>query len=302
MTKQLYFFLALLLFTSSTIAVAKPLNIVTSIKPVHSLVTGITQGVTKPKLLMSSNQSPHHYSLRPSERRMLAKADLIFWIGPGMESMMPRLLDSLKNKNRAVSLIQTPGLNLMPIRQLDDGHGEHSHDHGHTKLDAHFWLNTHNADILIDAISQQLIQLDPEHKQQYQSNSQRLHGQVAELRNNLQQSLSAVKKTFLTYHDGYQYFENEFNLQNAGFIASSEFQPGARRISELKKIIQEKNIECIFYDAPNMPPILKSLLAENKAKALMLDPVGTSIPPGKKLWFELMNSLARQFINCQQNI
>ena len=310
MTKHLCLLTLLLLVASSTAAISKPLNIVASIKPVHSLVAGITQEVIEPKLLMSSQQSPHHYSLRPSERRMLAEADLVFWIGPSMESFMPRILASLKNKQKSVSLIETQGLKLLPLRQTDHEHDEHGHDeHGHneteqalSKMDPHFWLNTYNADILVDAISQQIIRIDPEHKQQYQSNSQRLHDQIAQLRKNLQQSLSTVKSPFLTYHDGYQYFEDEFGLHNAGFITASELQPGARRISELKTLIKEKNIECIFYDAPTEPAILKSLQTNGKTKTFMLDPVGIFIPPGKNTWFEIMNSLTKQFINCQQNL
>ncbi len=251
---------------------------------------------------MSSNQSPHHYSLRPSERRMLAEADLIFWIGPNMESALPRVLDSLKNKNKAISLIHTQGLKLLPIRQTKDDHNHGETDQEHSKMDAHFWLDTNNADILVDAITHQIIRIDPEHKKQYLDNSQRLHNQISQLRKNLQQSLNTIKKSFLTYHDGYQYFEAEFGLHNAGFITSSELQPSARRISDLKNLMKEKNIECVFYDAPTMPPILKSLLSESKAKVLMLDPVGVSIPSGKKLWFELMNSMNKQFINCQQNL
>ena len=300
----------LLLVATSTLATAKPLRIVASIKPVHSLVAGITQGVSKPELLMGSNQSPHHYNLRPSERRMLAGADLVFWIGPTMESVLPRVLGSLKNKNKAVSLIQTQGLKLLPIRQAGNEHDEHSHDghdhHAtdleHAKVDAHFWLNTNNVDILVDAIAQQIIRIDPEHKQQYLSNSQQLHDQISQLRKTLQQSLGAAKKPFLTYHDGYQYFETEFGLNNAGFIAASELQPGARRISELKKLIREHNIKCIFYDAPTKPSMLKSLLTDNRARTFMLDPVGIFIPPGKNAWFEIMNSLSKQFINCQQNL
>ena len=307
MTKRLYFLTLLLLATSSTAAISKPLHIVASIKPVYSLVTGITQGVSEPKLLMNSKQSPHHYSLRPSERRMLAEADLIFWIGPGMESFMPRILGSLKNKQKSVPLIQTPGLKLLPLRQTDNDHAHDEHDHTETdhelsKLDTHFWLDTNNADILVDAIAQQIIRIDPEHTQQYQFNSQRLHQQIAQLRKNLQQSLNTVKKSFLTYHDGYQYFEAEFNLHNIGFVATSELQPSAHRIGELKSLIKEENITCIFYDAPTAPAILKSLQANSKTKTFMLDPVGVFIPSSENVWFEIMNSLKKQFINCQQNL
>ena len=306
MTKHTYFLALFLFVTSSTHAIGQPPRIVASIKPVHSLVAGITQGVTEPKLLISSNQSPHHYSLRPSERRMLAEADLVFWIGPTMESFMPRILGSLEDKNKAISLIQTQNLKLLASRQAGytDEHDEHQHEahHEHSKIDAHIWLNTHNVDILIDAITLHIVRIDPEHQPQYEANSRQLHHQIAQLRKTLQQSLNAVKAPFLTYHDGYQYFENEFNLNNAGFITNSELQPGARRISELKKVIKEQRIECIFYDAPTEPPMLKSLLASSKADAFMLDPVGILIPPGKNAWFETMHSLAKQFINCQQSL
>ena len=97
-------------------------------------------------------------------------------------------------------------------------------------------------------------------------------------------------------------FETEFGLKNAGFITNSELQPGARHILELKKIIKEQNIECIFYDAPTKPAMLKSLLANSKAKAFMLDPVGILITPGENAWFETLNLMSKQFINCQQTL
>jgi len=308
-TKHLRF-LTLLLLVTTSVATAEPLRIVASIKPVHSLVAGITQGISEPELLMSSNQSPHHYSLRPSERRMLAEADLIFWIGPGMESFMPRLLNSLDNKNKAVSLIESQGLKLIPIRAAGDNHSDHDHDEHDggeaeqepSRIDAHIWLDSHNTDILVDAISQQIIRLDPEHRQQYLANSQRLHDRIAQLRKTLQQSLNAIKISFLTYHDGYQYFETEFGLHNTGFITTTELQPGARHIIDLKKTIKEKNIECVFYDAPAEPALLKSLLANSQARTFMLDPVGMLIPPGEDNWLKIMHSLADQFINCQQHL
>ncbi|MDT8452817.1 MAG: zinc ABC transporter substrate-binding protein [Gammaproteobacteria bacterium] len=305
---------------TSASAETNSLRIVASIKPVHSLVTAITQGVGEAELLMSTNQSPHHYSLRPSERRMLANADVIFWIGPNLESFMPRILESLDDNSKAVALIQTPGLKLLPIRSADHDHGEpghaedndknhadetpshdeHAPDHFYTNIDAHIWLNTANVETLIDAITQRLIALDPEHQPQYLANSRQLRIEVAQLRSELQQSLNSVDTAFITYHDGYQYFENEFSLNNAGFVTSSELQPGARRVSELKQMIREQGIDCIFYDAPVKPPLLKALLSEAEAGAFMLDPVGIFVEPGREAWFKIMRTMANEFIHCRQ--
>ena len=295
---------------ASASAETKPLRIVASIKPVHSLVTAITRGVGEAELLMSANQSPHHYSLRPSERRMLANADVIFWIGPNLESFMPRILESLDDNSKALALIQTPGLKLLPIRSADHDHGEpghaedsdkdHAPDHAYANIDAHIWLNTENVETLIDAITQRLIALDPEHQPQYQANSRQLRIEVAQLRSELQQLLNRVDTAFITYHDGYQYFENEFGLNNAGFVTSSELQPGARRVSELKQMIKEQGIDCIFYDAPAKPPLLETLLSEAEAGVFMLDPVGIFVEPGREAWFKIMRTMADEFIHCRQ--
>ncbi|NOR43293.1 MAG: zinc ABC transporter solute-binding protein, partial [Gammaproteobacteria bacterium] len=59
-----------------------PGTIVVSIKPLYSLVAHLTEGISKPVLLMKQMQSPHHYNMRPSERRLLANAKMIIWTGP----------------------------------------------------------------------------------------------------------------------------------------------------------------------------------------------------------------------------
>ena len=302
---------------ASASAESRSLRIVASIKPVHSLVAAITQGVSEAELLMSTNQSPHHYSLRPSERRMLANADVIFWIGPNLESFMPRILESLDDNSKAMALIQTSGLKLLPVRSADHDHGHagvgdndhadetpehnaHTPDRSYANIDAHIWLNTTNVETLIDAITRRLIAIDPEHRPQYQANSRALRAEVTRLRSQLQQSLSAVDTAFITYHDGYQYFENEFGLYNVGFVTSSELQPGARHMSQLKQMIEEQGIACIFYDAPAKPPLLKTLLSESEAGTFMLDPVGIFVEPGREAWFKIMRTMADELVNCQQ--
>jgi zinc transport system substrate-binding protein len=71
-------FIAILL---SANALATP-NIVVSIKPIHSIVSNITQGVTSPALLLESNQSAHHTHLKPSQLSLLDRAGLVVFIHP----------------------------------------------------------------------------------------------------------------------------------------------------------------------------------------------------------------------------
>ena len=54
--------------------------------PGSALVAGVLQGVGEPRLLLPGTASPHAYAMRPSDARALEKAELVFWIGPGLEN------------------------------------------------------------------------------------------------------------------------------------------------------------------------------------------------------------------------
>ena len=57
-------------------------------------------GTGVPDLLVNGNGSPHSYSLRPSEARVLSRADIVFWIGPDFETFLQKPLDSLASEAR----------------------------------------------------------------------------------------------------------------------------------------------------------------------------------------------------------
>jgi len=117
-------------------ALAEP-AVVASIKPVHSLAAAIMQGVGTPTLILEGAGSPHTYSLKPSQARRLQEADLVFWIGRDLEAFLEKPVETLAKNARTVTLLETPGLNLLNFREggpFDahdhEGHGDHDdHDH-----------------------------------------------------------------------------------------------------------------------------------------------------------------------------
>jgi len=131
-------------------AKAKP-EIVVSIKPVHSLVAGVTKGVTEPYLLIPGAASPHTYSMKPSDAQALESADVVFWIGENLETFMVRPLDALAGQATVVELAEAPDVTLLEVRSGDNweahshGHGE-EHGHGHDHGDDHAHGHDHGHD------------------------------------------------------------------------------------------------------------------------------------------------------------
>ena len=125
---------AALILTGGPAAAQAAPKVVASIKPVHSLVAGVMAGVGEPTLLVKGAGSPHSYNLKPSEARALAQADLVFWVGEGLETFLTKPLDSLAGGSTVITLATVDGIELLATREGGawEGHGEHDDhaDHG----------------------------------------------------------------------------------------------------------------------------------------------------------------------------
>ena len=130
---------AAMLATMSCLARAE-INVVASIKPVHSLVAGVMKGVAEPKLIIDGAGSPHTYALKPSQAATLEAADVVFWIGHELETFLEKPLESLASKAVAVELIDAEGLVKHDKRR---GGEFESHKHGHGDDDHHAGKSEH---------------------------------------------------------------------------------------------------------------------------------------------------------------
>jgi zinc transport system substrate-binding protein len=131
---------------------------VASIKPVHALVAGVMGDLGTPHLLLAAPTSAHHFTLKPSQARALQNADIVFWIGPGMEQPLTKALATLAADAQSVALDDSAGLVLFDFD--DDGHGGHG-------INPHIWLDPFNAQIMLGVIADHLGKADPVNARAY---------------------------------------------------------------------------------------------------------------------------------------
>ena len=125
-------------------------KVVASIKPLHSLVSGVMKGVGEPYLLIKGAASPHTFSLKPSDAREIERARVIFWVGESLAPSLERPLEVLPKRAEVVAMAELRGLKLLKLREgglwegHDDHHGEEGkgdhhdeHKHGMAKKDDH---------------------------------------------------------------------------------------------------------------------------------------------------------------------
>ena len=93
-------------------------------------------GVGKPDLIVDGFNSPHVFSMKPSHAKMLQNADLIFWVGEGLENFLEKPLSSIAKKAEKIELIEIKGLNVLKFRERNIFE-EHDHDDHAKKEDDH---------------------------------------------------------------------------------------------------------------------------------------------------------------------
>jgi zinc transport system substrate-binding protein len=278
-------------------------RVVVTIKPLPSLVAGVMEGVGTPELLIRGAASPHTYSLRPSEARLLENAQIVFWISESLETFMERPLAALGSKARVVEVMRAPGVSLLPGRRGgawgSRAAGEHDGS-GHAGGDPHFWLDPDNARAIVHVAAEVLGEADPGNRGRYAANAVGLVARIGDLDAGLLARLSPVREVpFVVFHDAYQYFERRYALRAVGSIAvGPERAPGARRIREIREKIRGSGARCVFSEPQFSPAILGNLVEGTGVRTAALDPLGVDLPAGPDAWFALMRSLGASLAGC----
>lgn len=276
-------------------------QVVVTLKPIHALVSGIMQGVGEPVLLLSGGESPHTYSLKPSQIKQLNQAQLVVWVGSAIESFLVKPLQSLPNTVQQLSLIDVKGLHLHAARHGGIWEEDHEHydlDSNHT--DQHIWLDPRNAQLIVLAVLQQLQQLDPAHNTQYAENASRLTARLDAFDKSLLQQLRPVQSVaFMVFHDAYQYFEMRYGLNVVGAISiSPENRPSAKRLHQLRERIQTAQVRCVFSEPQFEPSLVNTLIEGTNVKKGVLDPNGMDLATGSEAYFALLLNLAKAVKSC----
>jgi ABC-type Zn2+ transport system substrate-binding protein/surface adhesin len=121
------FFLASTLLAGSAGSASAEVNVVASIKPVHSLVAAVMEGVGEPGLIIEGAGSPHTYALKPSQAQMLEQADVVFWVGHELEAFLEKPLETVGANAKSIELIDAHDLVKLGFRE---GGAFEKHDHG----------------------------------------------------------------------------------------------------------------------------------------------------------------------------
>ncbi|MBJ9974541.1 zinc ABC transporter substrate-binding protein [Pseudomonas sp. S75] len=297
MSRFIAFFVAFIAFSAQA-----DVRVLTSIKPLQQIAAAVQDGIGDPEVLLPPGASPHNYALRPSDVRKVADADLLYWIGPDMESFLPRVLG-----NRSKPTVAAQSLPGMKLRRFGEDshshaqdHDDHDHDHRPGSLDAHLWLSSVNARVIAAKMAADLAQVDPANAARYQANQQAFVQRLDALDQRLKTQVAGIAgKPYFVFHEAFDYFEAEYGLRHAGvFSVAAEVQPGAQHVAAMRKRLQEVGPTCVFSEPPLRPRLAETLVAGLPVTLAELDALGGTDPVDGQGYERLLEKLGTDLTGC----
>ena len=323
----------LTLFTSAN----ADIKVVASIKPIHSLVSYLMDGVAKPDLIVDGYASPHGFAMKPSHAKMLQNADIVFWVGEDLENFLEKPLNSIAKKAEKIELMDAKGIVKLKFRERNifgdhddhddhddhghkkkDDHDDHDHDdhakkedghddhddhdghegHHHGEFDPHIWLDPINASAILKEMTEHLIENDSKNASKYKNNLNKALKDIDKLTADVKSELNQSVAS-IVFHDAYQYFEERFNVNILGaFTVNTDVMPGAEQLAEIREIIEHDNVACVFSEPQFNPDIIKAVAKDMNIKTGVVDPLGATLKPGKNLYFDLIRNMSASFKGC----
>lgn len=263
MRKRLYavFFAALLLLPGCRQSVPEDeaaFHILAATYPVYlftTAVTGTAEGVEVSLLVNSQTSCLHDYTLTVEDMKAIEGADVIVMNGAGLEDFMA---DALAASDAAV-IDCSQNIDLLPALE-HAGHDGHEHAEPY---DPHYWMDPNRACQAVETIAQHLADLDADRAEVYAANALAAleHMDPTGLGSGAAQCLCALATGhsslsslvshpgFITFHDGFQYFAQAFELELLKAIEEEEgATASAAEIKEIVALIEERDIPAIFVE------------------------------------------------------
>jgi zinc transport system substrate-binding protein len=260
------------------------LQVVTSANFLYEFSQNIGKEMIDVTLLVPMGADPHDWepTIRDTER--LQEANMIIVNGIGYEHW----LNSLEVTDIPGILVDTSnGISILDSAKYDeekhddhtkeDGHDdEDKHDeHNHGALDPHIWLNPVFAQLQVKNIANALSNSDPTNKNYYQSNAAIYNQELNLLDTKIRTELSGCKTDFITFHDAFSYFSEEYGLTQHTIISSidSHGEVTPKTLENIISLARELNIKIIFAEESTSTKTSQVIADEIGGKVLVLSPL-----------------------------
>jgi len=152
---------------------------------------------------------------------------------------------------------------------------EDGHNHSDLDVDPHTWTSPRSALVMAANIRDAYIQVDPEHRADYEAHYATLEEKLKQLDAKFTQELAAFeRRDIVVSHQAFGYLCRDYGLNQIAIMGlSPEAEPRAQDLLEIAKYVKEHDIPYIFFEELVSQQLADTLAREAKVDTLVLNPL-----------------------------
>ena len=238
-------------------------SVVASFYPLEEAASRVGGDLVTVENLTPPGVEPHDLELAPDDIETIATADVVIYLGGGFQ---PAVEDALAETEDAVTVDALAAVDTEPAPP-----GE---EEGLT-VDPHIWLDPARFEQIVRAVADALSEADPANEATYVSNAEAYVAELATLDEEFRTGLSDCERTtIVSSHEAFGYLAESYGLTQVAIAGlSPESEPDARRLAELRDLVEEQGVTTIFAEELVSPAVAETLADEAGVTVDLLDPL-----------------------------
>ena len=230
-------------------------TVMTTFYPMYYLASRIGGDAINVEMLLESGQDAHSYESTAKDAVAVQEADLFIYQDDEMEFFVSDLLRIVDQAATQV-LESTEGIDLLSgdhnHEEEEHNHDdEHDHEEGHShEFDPHTWLDPNFYSQQAENVKNALIELDPANKVTYTENAEKLSEELTALNEAFETGLADLEnRTIVVQHEAFGYLAHAYDLEQLAISGlANNAEPSAKKLAEMTKIVNERNVQVIYVD------------------------------------------------------
>lgn len=271
---------------------AGPIRVVVSIPPLAGLIRPLLPADASITMLIQPGRSEHGYEFTARDVAALAQADLVFYVGMGLEPQVASYLRDHPSKSRRdLCLADAVGISVNAV-DAHEGHDREEEGHEHGGVDPHIWLDPSLVAKAIPQIKAAVLaalqesKSPPDSLMHAESAASKLQSDLAAFDDQSKAMLTSLSgREIVTHHAAWGRFAEHFGLKVAAVIRpieTSESTPDT--INKAVAAIKDQGVRAIFVEPQFNGAAAERLAREAGVKLGTLDPLGDGD------WFKMMRA------------
>lgn len=240
-------------------------------------------------MLMDNGTDLHSYQPTADDISKISKCDLFIYAGGESNEWVKDALKQAENKDRKViNMMEMLGDSVKTEEVVEGMESEHDHDHDEdgdhhdsdqeVEYDEHTWLSLKNAEMICEAIENDLSSLDPENKDIYKKNSEEYISKLSELDSKYQKTVDDAARKTVLFGDRFpfRYLTDDYGLDYyAAFVGcSAETEASFKTVKFLAEKVDELDLPCVMTIEGSDHKIAETIIrntADKDQKVLTMD-------------------------------